>query len=805
MFPQRKTAPSSSVSKLAGILRLAFLCIALVAAGQAARAAGTLIPAPARVDMVYDSARDTLYITNGPSVLRYQIGTNSFLPPIELGGTLSGVDLSPDGNTLAVADETRSATQLWIHLVDLTTGVSRKATFPRGSGEGGTFTVAFGSDGAVVVTSTYEGSGWVPLRRYDPATGTTTVLASMVRLDTMLAPSADRSVIGFAESDASDGPFGRYRVGDGHLLRKSGYTDGTSKYNYEMAANRNGMQYAIPTYGGTYIYTDDLHKITTIGQYAGPQPIGVVYHPAEDIVYFAWSGSTQVRAYDADTFTQVAAYDFEHSFTNPGGWAFSQGRLKMSPDGSLLFATVNGGVRYMRLYAPLAADSQSVVGYEDTASMINLTGSVGNGGAVSYSVTSNPAHGRLDGVAPYLFYTPDRDYNGTDSFTFKTTYGAASVEATVSITVEPLNDAPVADWQEITTTEDFGKYFTMTGSDVEGDPLTYEIVSPPSHGQIAAVSIYGPAYVPDPDFHGTDSFTFKANDGSRDSYPQTISVTVTPVNDAPTTHNQAVTTNEDTAKTMTLSGSDVDGDSLNYVIVNPPSHGTLSGSGLNLTYTPAANYNGNDSFAFRVSDGALESSVATVTIQVWPVNDTPAASGQSVITPEDSFKAITLSGSDADGGSLSYVIVSAPLHGTVSMGSGGNVTYRPATNYNGGDSFSFKVNDGAADSNVAAVSIQVTPVNDAPVAAADAATTSRAVPVSIPVRANDTDVDGDALTVISVSQGSGGGLVTINSGGAGVTLSPRNNFVGQETFSYTISDGKGGTSAALVTVNVLKK
>jgi hypothetical protein len=805
MFPQRKIAPSSSVFKLARVLRLLALCIVFLLAGHAAKASGTLIPAPSRVDMVYDSARDTVYITSGTSVLRYQIGTNSFLSPIELGGSLSGIDLSPDGNTLAVADKTRSTTEVWIHLVDLNSGVSRKVTFPRASYEGGTFTVAFAGDGAVVVTSTVEGSGWVPMRRHDPATGATSVLASSVRLDTMLAASGDRGVIGFAESDASDGPFGRYRVTDGNLLRKSGYTDGTSKYNYEMGANRNGTQYAIPTYGGTYIYDADLHKTNTIGQAAGPQPIGVVYHPAEDLVYFAWTGSTEVRAFDTNTFAQVAAYDFEYGFTNTGNFAFTQGRLKMSRDGSLLFATVNGGVRYVRLYAPLAADNQSIVTDEDTSSNITLTGSVGNGGAIAYSVASNPAHGTLGGVAPYLTYTPDADYNGPDSFTFKTTYGAASAVATVSVTVSAVNDAPVADGQSFTTSEDTGRTVALTGSDVDGDSLNYIVVSPPSHGTLTGVSFIGMVYTPDADYNGEDSFTFKTNDGTLDSNPATVSITVTPVNDAPTTNNQTAMTDEDTAQVITLVGSDVDGDPLSYVLVNGPTHGTVTGSGLNVTYTPEADYSGNDNFAFRLSDGSLESRVCVVTIQVAPVNDAPVASGQAVTTPEDSFKSITLSGSDVEGNTLSYVIVSGPSHGTLGVGSDGNASYRPAANYNGSDSFTFKVNDGAADSNVATVTIQVTQVNDAPMAVGDTATTNRGVPVSIPVRANDTDVDGDVLTVVAVSQGSAGGVVTINSGGTGVTLTPRASFFGQETFSYVISDGHGGTATATVLVNVLKK
>ena len=712
MFPQREISPSSRVLPITKILRLIAIAILFFSLQHQAEAAGTLISAPARVDMVYDSARDTVYITSGTSVLRYQLESNTFLTAFELGGNLSGIDLSPDGKTLAVADRQRSETEVWIHLVDLQTGLSRKATFPRAFMEGGTFTVAFGNDGAVLVTSTFEGSGWVPLRRYDPATGGTTQIASSVRQDSMLAGSADGSVIGFAESNSSSGPFGRYRIADGNLLRKSGYTDGTSWFNYEMGVNRNGTQYAIPTYGGAYIYDGDLRRITILGQYAGPQPIGVAYHPAEDIVYFAWTGSTEVRAFDTNSFAQLTAYNFEHSFTHPGNWAFQQGRLKISRDGSLLLATVNGGVRYLRLYAPMVADEQTVSTDEDNSSAITLTGSVGNGGALAYSVTANPSHGTLSGTAPNLVYTPDADYNGADSFTFKTTYGAASAVATVSIMVNPVNDLPSA-------------------------------------------------------------------------------------------ANQAVNTSEDTAAAITLSGSDSDGDALGYVIVSGPAHGTLSGTGSDLVYTPAANYHGDDSFTFTANDGAADSSVATVTITVGAVNDLPVANSQSVTTNEDTAKAITLSGSDVENGSLSYVIVAGPAHGTLS-GAGQNRVYTPAANYNGSDSFTFKTNDGTADSGVAVVTITVASVNDAPVAVADSATTVKNTSVNVSVRANDQDVDGDALTVITVSQGTKGGTVLINGGGTGVTFKPRQNYTGLDTFTYKVSDGKGGTATATVTITVKK-
>ncbi len=141
-----------------------------------AHAAGTFISAASRVDMVHDAVRDTLYISSAGQVLRHRLATATFDAPFVLGGNLKGMDLSPDGDTLAVADQTRTATEVWVWLIDLPTGTAQKVTFPRAFGEGGTFSPAFAEDGALLLSGTYEGSGWVPLRRYDPATGSTTIL-----------------------------------------------------------------------------------------------------------------------------------------------------------------------------------------------------------------------------------------------------------------------------------------------------------------------------------------------------------------------------------------------------------------------------------------------------------------------------------------------------------------------------------------------------------------------------------------------------------------------------------------------------
>ena len=170
---------------------------------------------------------------------------------------------------------------------------------------------------------------------------------------------------------------------------------------------------------------------------------------------------------------------------------------------------------------------------------------------------------------------------------------------------------------------------------------------------------------------------------------------------------------------------------------------------------------------------------------------------------EDAPSAIVLSGSDAEGEPVSYSVVTAPAHGTLS-GTAPNLTYTPNANYFGPDSFSFKANDGLADRAPANVPITVTSVNDVPVAANDVATTVKNIAVTISVLTNDSDLDGDGLTVTSVTQG-GGGMAAIINGGAAIRFTPNFNYVGNSAFTYTTQDGRGGSATATVQILVTKK
>jgi hypothetical protein len=182
----------------------------------------------------------------------------------------------------------------------------------------------------------------------------------------------------------------------------------------------------------------------------------------------------------------------------------------------------------------------------------------------------------------------------------------------------PPNDPPTANPQSVTTPEDTALGIVLTGSDPNLDPLTFSIVTGPAHGVLTGAPP-NVIYTPATNYHGPDSFTFRAFDGALYSAPATISIDVTPVNDPPTADDQSVSTPQDTPVPIILTGSDVDGDPLDFSIATPPLHGGLSGTPPNVTYTPTAGYFGPDGFTFRVWDGTVFSDPATVSITVTEV------------------------------------------------------------------------------------------------------------------------------------------------------------------------------------------
>ncbi|MDO8540341.1 MAG: LamG-like jellyroll fold domain-containing protein [Opitutaceae bacterium] len=365
------------------------------------------------------------------------------------------------------------------------------------------------------------------------------------------------------------------------------------------------------------------------------------------------------------------------------------------------------------------------------------------------------------------------------------------------------NRPPVAESSTIAVTEDTSARVVLNGTDPDRDALRFTLTTPPAHGALSG-SPPVLTYTPAANYAGSDTFAFKANDGHVDSDIVSIQLTVTPVNDPPTAAPKSVIIAEDVAATVSLSGSDVDGDPLSFRIVAAPVHGVLSGDGAVRTYQPSANYHGADAFIYVATDGELSSEIATANIVITPVNDPPVATNASYAVNEGATVAITLTGSDADSDPLAFRQLTAPTHGTLS-GAAPNIVYRPSANFDGVDSFTFAALDAQATSAPGTISIKVTNLDFAPVAALTSGSTDEDSPLAIVLTANDAD--GDALTFSIVNPPQHGVLGAVVAGAtnnsASVIYTPDANYGGTDGFSFKARDvALADSNVAIVSLTV---
>ncbi|MEQ1871739.1 MAG: Ig-like domain-containing protein, partial [Vicinamibacterales bacterium] len=400
--------------------------------------------------------------------------------------------------------------------------------------------------------------------------------------------------------------------------------------------------------------------------------------------------------------------------------------LGAARSGSITVALQTVTVTQSASDAPPVAINGATTTLEDTPVSGTLSASDPDGDVLTFSVVTQPTRGTvvITNTATGAFtYTPSANQNGADSFTFQVTAGGqASNVATVTLTITAVNDAPTAVDGALATSEDTAVSGTLTGSDVDGDALTFSIVTPPSRGSVVVTNTATGAftYTPSVNQNGSDTFTFQVTAGGQTSNSATVSLTIAAVDDVPSTSPGSATTLEDTPVSGTLSGADPDGGALTFSIVTPPTRGavvlTNTATGA-FTYTPSANQNGADSFTFQVTAAGQTSNIATVSLTITPVNDAPVASNGSATTPQDTPLSGVLSATDIDSGTVQFVVVAQASHGTVTIPAGavtlngGSFTYTPAAGFFGTDSFTFQVNDAGVLSNVATVTVTVTPTS----------------------------------------------------------------------------------------------
>ncbi|WP_420790655.1 tandem-95 repeat protein, partial [Vibrio parahaemolyticus] len=575
------------------------------------------------------------------------------------------------------------------------------------------------------------------------------------------------------------------------------------------------------------------------------------------------------------------------------------------PSGESISQTVNFTVAPV---ADIVADKATVV--EDTSTVIKVLGNdtfEGDGKVVSLDTNNGPANGTVS-VNPdgSVTYTPNDNYQGTDSFTYIVTSGGVSESTTVSVDVTPVNDAPVAKDDTAITDEDTPVTIDVlpNDNDIDGDKLSIQSASVPEvQGKVEIVDgklVFTPAE----NFNGDAEITYTVTDGELTDAAK-VTVTVNPVNDAPTIKVDAVESiTEDAVSTdtvlatltvrdtdtpedqltvslennsngyfvlvgnevkLTQAGVDaVNNDELNLkdltisasvsdgvnptandsdsLIVNrvndaPTVENAIAGqvlsedfdaytidlnevfkdsdsslefsvSGNNsiqisivngvATITPTADWNGKETITFTAKDPSGESVSQTVDFTVAPVVDIKADSTNVV---EDTPTIIKVLGNDTfegDGKVVSLDTNNGPANGTVLVNPDGSVTYTPNDNYHGADSFTYIVTSGGVSESTT-VNVDVTPENDAPVAKDDTTITDEDTPVTIDVLPNDTDADGDKLSIESASVPKEQGTVEVVNGK--LVFTPAENFNGDSEITYTVTDGQL-TDEAKVTVTV---
>jgi hypothetical protein len=482
--------------------------------------------------------------------------------------------------------------------------------------------------------------------------------------------------------------------------------------------------------------------------------------------------------------------------------------------------------------APVAVDDD-FPGNEDTQLDLPVSGAGSpaandtdqDGDLLTVSAVSSPAGGAVSISSGQVHFVPAANLCGNDagSFVYTVADGDGGTDAgAVTVDITCADDAPGAVDDARTVAEDSGATtFTVLSNDTdpEGDAISVTGVTQPSNGAVTSTA-NDVSYTPDPDYCNdpgpapADTFTYTITGGDS----ATVSVTVTCLNDAPVAVDDDSSTNEDSPFSDPVAGAgspaandtDVDaGDTLTVTSVADPVGGTVQIASGQITFTPAAGSCAPSpaSYDYVVSDGNGGTDTGKVTIDVTCVDDPPVAEDDSRTVAEDSGPTTfgTLLGNDNDVESDPITITGAsdPANGSTSFTTG-DVTYTPDVNFCGADSFTYTVNGGDS----ATVSVTVTCVEDVPVANDDSTTVGEDdSAAAIDVLGNDSDVEGDAITVSSASDPANGTVELTGPAGAetGLTYAPDPDYCNSppgttpDTFTYTVDGGSTATVSVIVT------
>lgn len=490
----------------------------------------------------------------------------------------------------------------------------------------------------------------------------------------------------------------------------------------------------------------------------------------------------------------------------------TQGNLRVLAGLGLLLATAAS------VAAPVVGDDfvQTLTGIDSSAAF-NTAALSNDSSDAAGNLTVVEVSSATGGGEPSIrngnevWFTPSLE-RGTFTFTYTVEDDYDGAQATATVHVEVLNRPPQSQFPTVTTPTGVAVDFSVIAvspADPEGDFVTVEVLAPPANGILEA--LLGPnfTYTPSPGFVGTDTFTFEIVDEFGGVGSGEATITVTP-GTAPVANDDAATTRSgrgsglEVAFDVAANDSDPSETGLYFDLSQPPTNGTaIVGPSGTARYTPNAGFVGTDTFQYVAQNSLNESDTATVTITVL-ANQAPVASDDAATTgpwPSQTEIRVLDNDSDADGDILAYRnirVVSEPQNGIVEIscvGACNPPVYTANRGFAGTDSFSYVAADELGDeSNVATATIRV---DGPPVAADDVGTSVNGQAVLVDVLANDSDPNGDSLSVSLASQPSGG-TAQVTTGG--ILYTPNPGFFGAESFTYVASDGVFQSAPATVTI-----
>ncbi len=413
---------------------------------------------------------------------------------------------------------------------------------------------------------------------------------------------------------------------------------------------------------------------------------------------------------------------------------------------------------------------------------------------------SFPLHGKVTRAGTNeLLYTPNQYFSGDDSFTYTVSDGQGGMAiGRVTLVITPVQYPPVANPDTAITLENVPVVVDVLTNDMDpnGDTISLLSVGSPTNGTVAIQPDTTLFYQPATNFAGLDGFDYLITDGHGNFATGVVQVMVKPVAAPPTIQDQSVTLNRNTQLDIVFLATDPQGWPLTFTVVKGPDHGELWAYPTIATYVPKKGYAGPDDFTYRANDGMFDSPAGRVNINVLPVNNPPVASDQTVVAHVSRPRSIQLDVTDADDDPIQTRVVSEPTHGTLT-GSGTNYVYTPVPDYLGPDSFSYRANDGQADSATATVIITVTDKNTAPQATDAWIQCDLNTSTNIVLQAGD--VEGDPLTYVIVTEPRNG---TLSGTAPNLVYTPKHGYIGPDRFTFKANDGALDSGLATVYISV---